>query len=36
MLDLTPYNIFVNYRNMYWPNGQKIIAAAQHVAKTDG
>jgi len=36
MLDLTPYNIFLNYRNMYWPNGQKIIAAAQHVAKTDG
>ncbi len=36
MLDLTPYNIFSNYRNMYWPNGQKIIAAAQHVAKTDG
>ncbi|MBS1231525.1 MAG: CoA-substrate-specific enzyme activase, partial [Bacteroidetes bacterium] len=36
MLDLTSYNIFVNYRNMYWPNGQKIIAAAQHVAKTDG
>jgi predicted CoA-substrate-specific enzyme activase len=36
MLDLTPYNIFKNYRNMYWPNGQKIIAAAQHVAKTEG
>ncbi len=36
MLDLSPYNIFVNYRNMYWPNGQKVIAAAQHVAKTDG
>jgi predicted CoA-substrate-specific enzyme activase len=36
MLDLTPYNIFENYRNMYWPNGQMIIAAAQHVAKTDG
>ncbi len=35
MLDLSPYNIFENYRNMYWPNGQKIIAAAQHVAKTD-
>ncbi len=35
MLDLTPYNIFENYRNMYWPNGQKIIAAAQHVAKSD-
>ena len=36
MLDLTPYNIFVNYRNMYWPNGQKMIAAAQHVANTEG
>jgi len=36
MLDLSGYNIFENYRNMYWPNGQKIIAAAQHVAKTDG
>jgi predicted nucleotide-binding protein (sugar kinase/HSP70/actin superfamily) len=33
MLDLSPYNIFTNYRNMYWPNGQKIIAAAQMVAK---
>jgi predicted CoA-substrate-specific enzyme activase len=36
MLDLTPYKIFENYRNMYWPNGQKIIAAAQMVAKTAG
>ena len=36
MLDLSPYNIFANYRNMYWPNGQKIIAAAQHVAQTEG
>jgi len=36
MIDLSAYNIFQNYRNMYWPNGQKIIAAAQHVAKTDG
>ncbi len=36
MLDLTPYNIFANYRNMYWPNGQKIVAAAQVVAKTEG
>jgi predicted CoA-substrate-specific enzyme activase len=33
MLDLSPYNIFDNYRNMYWPNGQKLIAAAQLVAK---
>ena len=32
MLDLSAYNIFGNYRNMYWPNGQKIIAAAQLVA----
>ncbi|MBK8882235.1 MAG: CoA activase [Bacteroidales bacterium] len=35
MLDLSPYNIFTNYRNMYWPNGQKMIAAAQLVAKSD-
>jgi len=33
MLDLSGYNIFKNYRNMYWPNGQKIIAAAQMVAR---
>jgi predicted CoA-substrate-specific enzyme activase len=36
MLDLSEYNIFTNYRNMYWPNGQKILAAAQMIAKTDG
>lgn len=36
MLDLSPDNIFANYRNMYWPNGQKIIAAARYVARTDG
>jgi predicted CoA-substrate-specific enzyme activase len=35
MLDLSPYNIFTNYRNMYWPNGQKIIAAAQLVANSE-
>lgn len=35
MIDLSSYNIFGNYRNMYWPNGQKIIAAAQMVAKND-
>jgi|WetSurMetagenome_2_1015567.scaffolds.fasta_scaffold00885_9 predicted CoA-substrate-specific enzyme activase len=35
MLDLSPYNIFSNYRNMYWPNGQKMIAAAQLVANND-
>ncbi len=36
MLDLSLSNIYGNYRNMYWPNGQKMIAAAQYVAKTDG
>jgi predicted CoA-substrate-specific enzyme activase len=36
MLDLSPYKIFGNYRNMYWPNGQKMIAAAQMVAATEG
>jgi predicted CoA-substrate-specific enzyme activase len=36
MLDLTPYRIFGDYRNMYWPNGQKIIAAARHVAESEG
>ncbi|HEX2921922.1 MAG TPA: acyl-CoA dehydratase activase [Bacteroidales bacterium] len=36
MLDLSEFNIFENYRNMYWPNGQKLIAASQLVAKTDG
>jgi predicted CoA-substrate-specific enzyme activase len=35
MLDLSPYNIFDSYRNMYWPNGQKLIAAAQLVAKNE-
>ena len=35
MLDLSTVNIFTNYRNMYWPNGQKLIAAAQIVAKND-
>ena len=35
MLDLSPYNIFTNYRNMYWPNGQKVIAAAQLTAKSE-
>jgi predicted nucleotide-binding protein (sugar kinase/HSP70/actin superfamily) len=33
MLDLSGFNIFKNYRNMYWPNGQKMIAAAQYVAQ---
>ena len=36
MLDLSPYDILSSYRNMYWPNGQKIIAAAQMVAQTEG
>lgn len=36
MLDLSLSLIYGNYRNMYWPNGQKMIAAAQYVAKTDG
>jgi predicted CoA-substrate-specific enzyme activase len=36
MLDLSPFKIFGNYRNMYWPNGQKMIAAAQLVARTEG
>jgi predicted CoA-substrate-specific enzyme activase len=36
MLDLRIPEIYGNYRNMYWPNGQKIIAAAQHVARTPG
>ncbi|TAL66427.1 MAG: CoA activase [Bacteroidetes bacterium] len=35
MLDLSPFNIFKHYRNMYWPNGQKMIAAAQLVAKSE-
>ena len=35
MLDLTPYNILSSYRNMYWPNGQKMLAAAQLVAAND-
>ncbi|HEX2969375.1 MAG TPA: acyl-CoA dehydratase activase-related protein [Bacteroidales bacterium] len=35
MLDLSSYNVFNDYRNMYWPNGQKIIAASQYVAEHD-
>jgi predicted nucleotide-binding protein (sugar kinase/HSP70/actin superfamily) len=35
MIDLSSFKIFENYRNMYWPNGQKIIAAAQMTAKND-
>lgn len=36
MLDLSVADIYGNYRNMYWPNGQKMIAAAQYVARTEG
>ncbi len=36
MLDISVADLYKNYRNMYWPNGQKIIAAAKHVARTDG
>ena len=36
MLGISASDIYGNYRNMYWPNGQKIIAATQHVARTDG
>jgi predicted CoA-substrate-specific enzyme activase len=36
MLGLPVADIYANYRNMYWPNGQKIIAAARHVARTEG
>ncbi len=36
MLDISVADLYKNYRNMYWPNGQKIIAAARHVAQTDG
>lgn len=35
MLDLSTVEIYSNYRNMYWPNGQKIIRAAQRIAKDD-
>jgi len=36
MLSLTVGDIYGNYRNMYWPNGQKMIAAARYVAMTKG
>lgn len=32
MLELPTTKVFGNYRNMYWPNGQKLIAAARLVA----
>ncbi len=35
MLDLSYDKVFSSYRNMYWPNGQKILAAAQYVANND-
>jgi predicted CoA-substrate-specific enzyme activase len=34
MLDLSAVDIFSNYRNMYWPNGQKVIAAAQYIRRS--
>ncbi len=36
MLGLSAADIYDNYRNMFWPNGQKIISAARHVARTEG
>jgi predicted CoA-substrate-specific enzyme activase len=36
MLNLSVADIYGNYRNMYWPNGQKMIAAARLVARTHG
>ena len=36
MLELPVADIYSNYRNMYWPNGQKMIAAARLAAKTEG
>ncbi|HYX09055.1 MAG TPA: acyl-CoA dehydratase activase-related protein, partial [Bacteroidales bacterium] len=37
-LDFLPLEdepVFRDYRNMYWPNGRKILAAAQYIAKHD-
>ncbi|HYX07508.1 MAG TPA: acyl-CoA dehydratase activase, partial [Bacteroidales bacterium] len=37
-LDFLPLEdepVFRDYRNMYWPNGRKILAAAQFIAKHD-
>ncbi len=37
-LDILPLDIndvFKDYRSMYWPNGQKILAAAKYVAQND-
>ncbi len=34
-LPLQNENIFAEYRMMYWPNGQKILAASRLVQKTD-
>jgi predicted CoA-substrate-specific enzyme activase len=33
MLDLPVNDVFKDYRSMYWPNGQKILAATRLVAK---
>ena len=35
MMELPIIKVFGNYRNMYWPNGQKLIAAARLVAADD-
>jgi len=34
-LELAVNKVFEQYRSMYWPNGQKIMAAAQKVAQDD-
>jgi len=37
-MDFMPFKeeyIFDDYKNMYWPNGQKILAAARLIAKDD-
>jgi predicted CoA-substrate-specific enzyme activase len=34
-LDLPINQVFESYRSMYWPNGQKILAAARLVAQND-
>lgn len=36
MLGISVADLYTSYRNMYWPNGQKMLAAARHVARTDG
>ncbi|MFN8206865.1 MAG: acyl-CoA dehydratase activase [Bacteroidales bacterium] len=34
-LELPVNDVFTDYRSMYWPNGQKILAAAQLVARSE-